>query len=166
MTTSCRLSRHLPLVRHFFLRWSTATSRRYVLVPNLAIALVDTTYLEHPVLLPRCLPPTLTYCGGGFQRQRQPCWRKQSHLVARWCRHLCPSRRHHILPTSILLHSMMELFLLPGEGTPIHSVSKDFLFLHGSERGASTAHIVLAGVISLALPINLLVGLRTKGVVY
>jgi hypothetical protein len=61
---------------------------------------------------------------------------------------------------------MMDLFLLPGEGTPIHSVSEDFLFLHGSKRGASTAHIVLARVISLALPINLLVGLRTKGVVY
>jgi len=61
---------------------------------------------------------------------------------------------------------MMELFFLPGEGTPIHSMSEDFLFLHGSERGASTSHIVLAGIISLALPINLLVGLRTKGAVY
>jgi hypothetical protein len=61
---------------------------------------------------------------------------------------------------------MMELFFLPGEGMPIHSVSEDFLFLHGSERGASTAHIILAGVISLALPINLLVGLRTQGMVY
>ena len=47
---------------------------------------------------------------------------------------------------------------LPGEGTPFHSVSEDFLFLHGSKRGTSTAHIVLANVISLALPINLLVG--------
>jgi hypothetical protein len=35
-------------------------------------------------------------------------------------------------------------------------MSKDFLFLLGSKRGASTAHIVLAGVISLALPTNLL----------
>ena len=61
---------------------------------------------------------------------------------------------------------MMELFFLPGEGTPIHSVSEDFLFLHGSKHGASTAHIVLAGVISITLPINLLVGLRTQGMVY
>jgi hypothetical protein len=61
---------------------------------------------------------------------------------------------------------MMELFLLPREGTPIHSMSEDFLFLHGSKGCASTAHIVLSGVISLALPINLLVGLRTKGAVY
>jgi len=60
---------------------------------------------------------------------------------------------------------MMELFLLLGEGTPIHSVSEDFLFLHGNERGSCTAHIILAGVISLALPINLLVGLRTQGAV-
>ena len=55
---------------------------------------------------------------------------------------------------------MMELFFLPGEGTPIHSVREDFLFLHGSERDASTARIVLVGVINLALPINLLDGLR------
>jgi hypothetical protein len=61
---------------------------------------------------------------------------------------------------------MMELFFLPGEGIPIHSVSEDFLFLHGSERGASTAGIVLDSGISLALPINLLDGLRTAGGVY
>ncbi len=39
-------------------------------------------------------------------------------------------------------------------------------FLHGSERDASTDHIVLAGVINLALPINLLDGLRWGGGVY
>ena len=61
---------------------------------------------------------------------------------------------------------MKEMFILPGEGTPIHSVREDFLFLHGSVHDASTARIVLVGVISLALPINLLVGLRTKGAVY
>ena len=55
---------------------------------------------------------------------------------------------------------MKELFILPGEGTPIHSMREDFLFLRGSERDASTDHIVLAGVINLALPINLLDGLR------
>jgi len=55
---------------------------------------------------------------------------------------------------------MMELFFLPGEGTPIHSVREDFLFLHGSDRDASTARIVLVGIINLALPINLLDGLR------
>ncbi len=56
----------------------------------------------------------------------------------------------------------MELFFPPGEGTPIHSVRKDFLFLygHGSEHDASTAQIILVGVISLALPTNLLDGLR------
>jgi len=58
---------------------------------------------------------------------------------------------------------MMELFILTGEGTPIHSVREDFLFLRGSSRNASTDHIVLAGVINLALPINLLDGLRWGG---
>ena len=58
---------------------------------------------------------------------------------------------------------MKERFLLPGEGTPIHSMREDFLFLRGSERDASTDHIVLAGVINLALPINLLDGLRWRG---
>jgi hypothetical protein len=153
--------RPLPeLLRQRSLRW------RFVPVPDLPVALVDATSLARPVVSSRWLPPTQNSCRGGFQCQRQPCWRKQSHLVARWCRHLRPSQRHHILPPSIPLHSMMELFLLLGEGTPIHSVSEDFLFLHGSKRVASTAHIVLAGVSSLALPINLLVGLRTKGVVY
>ena len=55
---------------------------------------------------------------------------------------------------------MMELFFPLGEGMPIHSVRKDFLFLHGSKHDTSTAQIVLVGVISLALPINLLNGLR------
>ncbi len=103
MTTSCRLLRHLSSVRHFFLRRSMATSRRYVLVPELAIALVNATYLERPVLLSRCLPPNLTYCRGVFQRQLQPCWHQQPHLVARWCRHLRLPRRHHILPPFIPL---------------------------------------------------------------
>ena len=61
---------------------------------------------------------------------------------------------------------MMELFILQGEGTPIHSVREVFLFLRGSAREASTDHIVLAGVINLALPINLLDGLRWGGGVY
>ena len=60
---------------------------------------------------------------------------------------------------------MKELFFLPGEGTPIHSVREDFLFLHGSKHDASTAQIVLVGVISLTLPTNLLDGLRRGGAV-
>jgi hypothetical protein len=55
---------------------------------------------------------------------------------------------------------MKELFILPGEGAPIHSMREDFLFLRGSKHDASTDNIVLAGVINLALPINLLDGLR------
>ena len=55
---------------------------------------------------------------------------------------------------------MMEPIILPGEGPPIHSVREDFLFLRGSAPDASTDHFVLAGVINLALPINLLDGLR------
>ena len=55
---------------------------------------------------------------------------------------------------------MMELFFHPGEGMPIHSVCEDFLLLHGSKCDASTAQIVLVGVINLELPINLLDGLR------
>ena len=60
---------------------------------------------------------------------------------------------------------MMELFIPPREGTPIHSVREDFLFLHGSVHDASTARIVLVGVISLALPTNLLVmdGIKPGG---
>jgi hypothetical protein len=61
---------------------------------------------------------------------------------------------------------MKELFILPGEVTPIHSMREDFLFLRGSERDASTNHIILAGVINLALPINLLDGLRWGGGFY
>jgi hypothetical protein len=86
-----------------------------------------------------------------------------AHFVAWWCRHLHPPQQHLILPPSIPSHSMMELFFPLGEGMPIHSVysvRKDFLFLHGSKHNASTTQIVLAGVISLALPINLLNGLR------
>ena len=40
---------------------------------------------------------------------------------------------------------MKDLFILPGEGTPIHSMPEDILFLHGNECDASTHHIVLAG---------------------
>jgi hypothetical protein len=55
-----------------------ATSRRYVLVPNLAVALVDATYLERPVLPSRCLlPPTHTKCWMGFIRQFRPRWRER-----------------------------------------------------------------------------------------
>ena len=61
---------------------------------------------------------------------------------------------------------MKEMFILPGEGTPIHSMREDIFFLRGSEHDASTDHIVLAGVINLALPINLLDGLRWGGGVY
>jgi hypothetical protein len=59
---------------------------------------------------------------------------------------------------------MMEVFFPLREGAPIHSVRADFLFLHGSGRNASPARIVLANVITLALPINLLDGLRWGGV--
>ena len=59
--------------------------------------------------------------------------------------------------------SMKEMFILPGDGTTIHSMREDFFFLCGSERDAITDHIVLAGVINLALPINLLDGLRWGG---
>jgi hypothetical protein len=58
---------------------------------------------------------------------------------------------------------MKGLFFLLGEGTPIHSVCEDFLFLHRSKHDASAAQIVLVGVISLALPIKLLDWLRWGG---
>jgi hypothetical protein len=145
---------------------STANARRFVPVPDLAVALVDATSLARPVLSSRWLPPTQNFCRGGFQRQLQPCWHEQPHLVARWCRHLRPPQRHLILPPSIPSHLMMELFIPPREGTPIHSVRKDFLFLHGSVHDASTARIILVGVISLALPINLLDGLRWGDGIY
>ncbi len=43
---------------------------------------------------------------------------------------------------------------------------EDFLFLPESEHDASTDHIVRAGVVNLALPINLLDGLRWGGAVF
>ncbi len=42
----------------------TANARRFVPVPDLAIALVDATSLERPVLLSRWLPPTQNFCRG------------------------------------------------------------------------------------------------------
>ena len=161
MRTSKAATSPLPeLLRWRSLRW------RFVPVPDLAVALVDATSLERPVLLSRWLPPTQKFCRGGIQRQLHPCWHERHHIVARWCRHLHLPRRHHILPPSIPFHSMMVLFFLRGEGPPVHSVCEDFLFLHGRERDASTDPIVLAGVINLALPINLLDGLRWGGGVY
>ena len=142
---------------------SPANSRLFVPVPNLAVALADAPSLERPVLTSWWLPPTLNYYRGGFLCRLPPRWREQLHLVARWCRLLRLAGRHLILPPSNPLHSMKELFFLPGEGTPIHSVREDFLFLHGSEHDASTARTVLVGIISLALPINLLDGLRWGG---
>ena len=136
------------------LRW------RFVPVPDLAIALVDVTHLARPVLSSRWLPPTPNFCRGGLLCHLPPCWREQPRLVARWCRLLHQPGRHLILPPFNPFHLMKELFFIPGEGTPIHSVREDFLFLHGSEHDASTAQIVLVGVISLALPIDLLDGLR------
>ena len=138
----------------------TANARRFVPVPDLAVALVDATSLERPVRTSRWLQPTLNNFRGGFLRQLPSCWREQPHLVARWCRLLRLAGLHLILPPSNPLHSMKELFILPGEGMPIHSMRKDFLFLRGSKRNASSDHIILAGVINLALPINLLDGLR------
>ncbi len=129
----------------------------------LAVALVNATSLERPVRTPRWLQPTLNYFRGGFLRQLSSRWWEQPHLGARWCRLLHLAGRHLILPPSNPLHLMKELFLLPGEGTPIHSMREDFFFLRGSERDASTDHIVFAGVINLALPINLLDGLRWRG---
>ena len=142
---------------------SKANARRFVPVLALAVALVDATSLKRPVRTPRWLQPTLNYFRGGFLRQLSSYWREQHHLVARWCRLLRLAGRHLILPPSNPLHSMKELFILPGEGTPIHSMREDFFFLRGSKRDASTDHIVLAGVINLALPINLLDGLRWRG---
>ena len=145
---------------------STANARRFVPVPDLTIALVDATSLERPVRTSRWLQPTLNYFWGGVLRQLPSRWRERPHLVARWCRLLRLAGRHLILPPSNPLHSMKELFILPGEGTPIHSMPEDFLFLRGSECDASTDHIVLAGVINLAIPINLLDGLRWGGGIY
>jgi len=145
---------------------STANARWFVPLPDLAIALVDATSLECPVLSSRWLQPTLNYFRGGFLRQLPSRWREQPHLVAQWCRLLRLAGRHLTLPPSNPLHSMKEMFILPGEGTPIHSVRKDFLFLHGSVHDTSTARIILVGVFSLALPINLLDGLRWGGGVY
>jgi hypothetical protein len=132
-------------------------------VPDLAVALVGATSRERPVLPPWWLPPTLIYYRGGFLRRSPPRWQERPHLVAQWCRLHRLAGRCQILPPSNPLHSMMEPFILPGEGTPIHSVREDFLFLRGNKRDASTAHIVLAGDINLALPINLLDGLRWGG---
>ena len=134
-------------------------------MPDLIVALFIVMPLKRPVLPPWWLPPTLINSRGGFLCRLPTRRREQLHLVAQWCRLLRLAGRHLLLPPSIPLHSMMVLFFLRGEGPPIHSVCEDFLFLHGRERDASTDPIVLAGVINLALPINLLDGLRW-GAVY
>jgi hypothetical protein len=138
---------------------------RFVPVPNLTVTLVNATSLECPVLPSKWLSPTQNFCIGGLLCNLPPHWREQPHLVAWWCRLLHQPGRHLLLPPSNPFHSMKKLIFLPGEGTPIHSVRENFLFLHGSEHDANTARIVLVGVISLALPINLLDGLRW-GAVY
>jgi hypothetical protein len=105
------------------LMW-TANARRFVPVPDLAVALVGATSLERPVCTSRWLQPTLNYFRGGFLRQLPSRWREQPHLVAQWCRLLCLAGRHLILPPSNPLHSMKELFILlrapnpPNEATP------------------------------------------------
>ena len=98
-----------------------ALTFQHVPAPDLAVALVDATSLARPVRTPRWLQPTLNYFRGGFLRQLSSRWREQPHLVARWCRLLRLAGRHLILPPSNPLHSMKEMFILPGEGTPIHS---------------------------------------------
>ena len=54
----------------------------------------------HPNLLP-----------GGLSTPTS-CWHEQPRPVARWCCHLRPPRRHHILPPLIPLHSMMDSSIL------------------------------------------------------
>jgi hypothetical protein len=50
----------------------TANARRFVPVPDLAVALVDATSLARPIRTSRWLQPTLNYFRGGFQCQLQP----------------------------------------------------------------------------------------------
>jgi hypothetical protein len=140
-----RLYHRLPL---------TANSGRYADMPNLAAALVADTILACPVLLMRSYPPTLTQCWGSFLRQLRPlpCWCKQPHLVAQWCRHLQPSRQHPLLPPSYPLPLVARYFYLQGEGPPIHSV----LVIHHyrNTHDSSTNLVVLANVMAPELPIH------------
>ena len=101
-------------------------SKQFVPVPDIAAALVAATSLKRPVLSSRWLPPTQNFCRGGFQRQLQPCWHEQPHLVARWCRHLRLPQRHLMLPPSIPSHLMTEIFFPSGEGMPIQSCARTF----------------------------------------
>ena len=72
LSTVSPLADELPeLLRRRSLRW------RFIPVPDITVALVNATSLVCPVVLSRWLPPTQNFCRGGFQRQRQPCWRKR-----------------------------------------------------------------------------------------
>jgi hypothetical protein len=95
---------------------STANARRFVPVPDLAVALVDATSRERPVLPPQWLPPTLIYYRGGFLRRPPPRWREQPHLVAQWCRLHRLAGRRQILPPSnrrYPKYSRLTLLLIP-----------------------------------------------------
>ena len=94
-----------------------------------------------------------------------------------------PQQHLFLLPSNPLLSLRMGYFFFGGEGTPIHSVSMDFLLHHGSARDISNDYSVLANdmvlglpihmspllavnVISLTLPINLMDGLRWQDVLF
>jgi hypothetical protein len=130
-------------------RWPS----RYANVPDLVVALVDTTALSRLVLQTMPHPPTHTKCWGGFIRQLRPCWRERPHFVARWCHQLRPPRWHHLCTPFLLplLFLVTWYVLHQGEGPPIHSERS----LHnGSACGASHVLVVYAGVMALVLPIK------------
>jgi hypothetical protein len=141
---------------NFFMIAPPTNSGRYANVPDLLIALVAATVLAHPVVLTRSYPLTHTQCWGGFLRQLRPLprWREQPHLVAQWCHHLRPSRRHPLLPPSYTLPSVARYFYLQGEGPPIHFVLVIHHHRSRSAHDASTNLVVLADVMAPGLPIH------------
>jgi hypothetical protein len=96
------------------------------------------TFLVHPTLPTRCLPPTLRQRCGGLQKSRQ----------------LQRPRRHHFPPPSNPFPLGVPVLHTPREGMPIHSVTDDLLFHHGSAHNEITILVVFANITAHRLPIH------------
>jgi hypothetical protein len=124
----CQLKRRQP----------SHTFQRHADVNGLVAAMAAATSLMRPVLLMRRFPPNPLTSLGGLQN----------------CHRLRPPRRHHIPPPFnpfplgvLVLHTLRE-------GMPIHSVTVDFLFHHGSTHEESTVLVMFADVMAHGILIH------------
>ncbi len=124
----CRLKHRQP-TRTF--RWQANVNGRVA-------AMAAATSLVCPALPTRRLPPTLRQCCGGLLKSRQ----------------LRPPWRNHIPPPSNPFPLGVPVLHTPREGMPIHYVTVDLLFHHGSAHNESTILVVFADVTVHGLPIH------------